>query len=256
MKRLLAILLALLLLGCTPALAATSATTNMPLATRTGPGTRYSEVGTFLRAGEEVIVHTKAYDAANGVWWVQVEFAYAGRNYRVYTGAQRLNVNLWDVPEERVLEYSYMLDSMYGYAGPGYGYAYYDDLFIHRETNCSIMEVEGEFALIDTNSSWPGANCRVWVPIDAVAGGGKYYGENTYQDDEFGLRGEWCQIIASTANVRSGPGTQYSVVTGVKEGQWYEIIDSTVGSTGKLWYYICVDNNYGWISSGVTNMER
>lgn len=255
MKRLLALLLTLILLGCTPALAATDATTTMPLATRTGPGTDYTEPGTFLRAGEPVIVHTKVYDEENRIWWVQVEFAHAGRNYRVYTGAQRLNVDLWNVPEEHVLEVSWMLDGMCGYAGPGYGYAYYDDLYIERERNCRIMEVEGEFALIDTVAS-NGAYCRVWVPIDAVAGGWKYYGENTYLDDELGMRGEWCQIIAVTANVRSGPGTQYDVVTGVKEGQWYEIIDSAVGSTGKVWYYICVDNDYGWISSGVTNLER
>ena len=57
-------------------------------------------------------------------------------------------------------------------------------------------------------------------------------------------------------NMRSGPGTQYGYVTGVREGQWYEILDSRTGNTGKVWYYICVDGDYGWISSGVTNMER
>ena len=52
MKRILALLLTIgLLLGCTSALAATSATTKMPIATRSGPGTQYTEPGTFLTAG-------------------------------------------------------------------------------------------------------------------------------------------------------------------------------------------------------------
>ncbi len=55
---------------------------------------------------------------------------------------------------------------------------------------------------------------------------------------------------------RTGPGTRHSVVTYVCADQWYEILRSTVGSTDKVWYYICVDGEYGWISSGITNMER
>ena len=256
MKRIVALLLALLLMSAIPALAATPATTRMPLATRSGPGTRYTEPGTFLQAGVEVLVHTKVWDEENRIWWVQVEFTSGGRIYRAYTGAQRLDVDLSRVPEETVLEYSYLIDSGYGYAGPAYGHAYYDDWYLVRETNCRIMEVEEDFALIDTNSSYPSANVRVWVPIDMVAGGWQYYGVDTYPDDEPPSGSQWCCIIASTANVRSGPGTQYSIVTGVREGQWYEILDSTVGSTGKVWYRICVDGDYGWISSGVTNMER
>lgn len=263
MKRLIALLLALLLLGCTPALASTPATTKMALATRSGPGTQYTEPGTFLSAGCSVVVHTKAYDSRNGIWWVQVEFSSGGRIYRAYTGAQRLNVNLNEVPEETVLEYTYLIDSGYGYAGPGYGHAYYSDWYLVRETNCRIIEVEDDFALIDTNSSWPTENVRVWVPIDMLAGGWKYYGEDTHPDSSYGsastnpyLIGEWCCIIASSANVRAGAGTQYGIVGYVKENQWYEILDSTVGSTGKVWFRICVDGTYGWISSGVTNMEQ
>lgn len=255
MKRIIALLLALFLLSAIPAFAATPATTKMPLATRSGPGTRYTEPGTFLSAGEEVLVHTKVWDETNRIWWVQVEFTSGGRIYRVYTGAQRLNVDLSLVPEESVQEYSYLIDYGYGYAGPGYGHAYYGDWYLVRETNCRIMEVENDFALIDTASSYPAANVRVWVPIDMVAGGWQYYDVDTYPDYSTSYNSNWCCIIASTANVRSGPGTEYRIVTGVREGQWYEIIDSVVGSTGKIWYRICVDGEYGWISSGVTNME-
>ena len=264
MKRFFLIALTLaLLLACSGALAATTATTKMPLATRTGPGTQYTEPGTFLTAGQQVIVHTKVWDEVNRIWWVQVEFTAGGRIYRVYTGANRLNVNLNNVPEERVLEYSYMMDFTYGYSGPGWGHAFYDKWYIVRETNCRIMEVEDDWCLIDTTSSWPAENVRVWVPIDMVAGGWKYYDVNTYDDratsggSSSATQGDsWCRIIASSAHVRSGPGTNYATVTYVKEGQWYEILDRRVGNTGKVWYYINVDGDYGWISSGITNKEQ
>ena len=68
MKKLIALVAALLLLACTPALAATTATTKMRLATRSGPGTQYTEPGTFLSAGHTVTVHTKSYDSRNGIW--------------------------------------------------------------------------------------------------------------------------------------------------------------------------------------------
>lgn len=268
MKRIVALLLTLLLLTGSLAHASVPATTTTRLATRSGPGTQYTEPGTFLSAGHSVVVHTKAYDSRNGIWWVQVEFSSGGRIYRAYTGAQRLNVNLNQVPEETVLEYTYLIDNGYGYAGPGYGHAYYSDWYLVRETNCRVMEVENGFALIDTASSWPSQNVRVWVPIDMLAGGGKYYGEDTYPDNTSGSYGggsssygrypigEWCCIIASSANVRAGAGTQYGIVGYVKENQWYEIIDCKVGSTGKVWFRIFVDGEYGWISSGVTNMEQ
>ena len=261
MKRFFLIALTLaLLLACTGALAATTATTKMPLATRTGPGTQYTEPGTFLTAGQQVKVHTKVWDDVNELWWVQVEFFAEGRIYRAYTTASRLNVDLTTVPEESVLEYTYLIDNGYGYAGPAYGHAYYSDWYLVRETNCRIMEVEEDFALIDTTSCYPAAFVRVWVPIDMLAGGGQYYNMNTYDDNVVtGGRpsgNNWCMIIASSAHVRSGPGTNYATVTYVKEGQWYEILDRRVGNTGKVWYYINVDGDYGWISSGITNKEQ
>ena len=100
-----------------------TATLNSKLATRTGPGTQYDEPGTFLSAGSQVRVLSKAYDQRNEIWWVQVEFSSGGSLYRAYTGLKRfsnLNINL--VPEERVIGTCTLSQSITGYYGPGYNY--------------------------------------------------------------------------------------------------------------------------------------
>ena len=70
-------------------------TLNAKLATRTGPGTQYDEPGTFLSAGSQVTVLSKAYDTRNEIWWIQVEFSVSGSRYRAYTGLKRFtNLNV------------------------------------------------------------------------------------------------------------------------------------------------------------------
>lgn len=58
------------------------------LSTRNGPGTKYRETGTFDLRGEYVTVLTCEEDA-NGVSWVECEFAWKGELMRVYTGLKR-----------------------------------------------------------------------------------------------------------------------------------------------------------------------
>ena len=96
---------------------------NSKLATRTGPGTQYDEPGTFLSAGSTVTVLSKAYDARNEIWWVQVEFSDAGSLYRAYTGAKRFSgLNLSSLPEEGVIGRCSLKQTVTGYYGPGYRY--------------------------------------------------------------------------------------------------------------------------------------
>ena len=108
MKRIAALILVLmLLLTAIPALASTDGRVkDSRIATRSGPGTKYTEPGTFLSRGDSVIVHTKVWDSRNEIYWVQVEFTYRGEGYRVYTGSWRLDVDLNRVPYEIVEGYS------------------------------------------------------------------------------------------------------------------------------------------------------
>ena len=36
--------------------------------------------------------------------------------------------------------------------------------------------------------------------------------------------------------------------------QCYEILDCRIGNTGKVWYKIYVEGEYGWLSSGLTTL--
>ena len=99
------------------------ATLNRRLATRTGPSTDYDEPGSFLAAGYQVTVLSKAYDTRNEIWWVQVEFSENGARYRAYTGVKRFSdLNLQWIPEEKAIGSCRVPASIAGYYGPSYEY--------------------------------------------------------------------------------------------------------------------------------------
>lgn len=104
--------------------ASVNAVLNRRLATRTGPGTKYDEPGSFLSAGCSVKALSKAYDSANGIWWVHVEFTAGGKKYRAYTGAKRFdNLNLDLLPEEGIIGTCSVQKSVDAYYGPSQSYA-------------------------------------------------------------------------------------------------------------------------------------
>lgn len=277
MKKLIALLLALCLLMTTGvAMASTSATCRQRLATRTGPGTEYDEPGTFLSQGSEVIVHTKVWDDRNDIWWVQVEFIYRGEKYRAYTGSQRLNVNLNNVPVEFALGVDWLSCTTRCYAGPGYDYHYYGDWPVYSGSLVTVKEFENGWALIMYEDRYTGHCTSGWVTLDCLSNGYLYYGEDTYSDfipytpGDFSPIppststsnchhvGESMMVIASSAHVRSSADTNAGTVAYVHEYEWYEILDCTIGSTGKHWWKIYVGDPYyttGWISSGVCTQD-
>lgn len=70
------------------------ATANQRIATRTGPGTQYSEMGTYYLAGQTLRLTYKAWDSRNGIYWVLVDIPGVGQ---LWTGAKRfdnLDLNL------------------------------------------------------------------------------------------------------------------------------------------------------------------
>jgi len=61
--------------------------------------------------------------------------------------------------------------------------------------------------------------------------------------------GKSCTVTSATANVRSGPGTTYQVVTFVTQGAVLAILDKSAASD---WLYIRTPNNVsGWVSAGL-----
>lgn len=75
------------------------AMSNRPISTRSGPSTKYDELGTYWNdGGHTVTVLSRA--SGNDIWWLQVEFEYGGKTVRVYTGEQRIDIDVSRVPIE------------------------------------------------------------------------------------------------------------------------------------------------------------
>lgn len=290
MKKLTAILLLMCMLLPLTANAAVWATLNQPIATRTGPGTKYTEPGGFLSRGDRVVVRSKVWDSVNEIWWVQVEFTppyyynYSYDKIRVYTGSWRMNVNLNNVPTEYALQTCRVVEDADAFAGPWYdGFMPWSDT-IYAGTSATLLEVENGFAHIECWNSWAGSWWRGWVRLETLSCANSYRYDRYYgfADDlgnypigsnggnngnNGGTRvtptpkpayGTYCRVIASSAHARSGPGTQYDTVAYVYDGERYEILEKQIGNTGKTWYKIYVGKEYrtyAWISSGLCELE-
>ena len=147
-KRISCLLLAFLLLAMTlPGLADSpnawlTVITSDRVPSRSGPGTQYDGTGSYHKAGTQMLALTKAWDSRNGIWWVQVELTYSGRQRRVYTGQQRLYVDLDLLPEETEVGGGRTTASATAYYGPGTQYAGMKDN-VPKGVECSVYNYEG-----------------------------------------------------------------------------------------------------------------
>ena len=145
---------------------------NSRLSTRTGPGTQYDEPGSFLKAGSEVTVLSKAYDTRNEIWWLQVSFREAGREYWAYTGLKRFTgLNIDYIPEEEIIGTCYVSGRITGYYGPDTAYEPIKRA-VPAGVQCTVYgyvyREEGDFLQIEFYDD--GIRCwrRAWVPEWAV----------------------------------------------------------------------------------------
>ena len=77
------------------------AMSNRPISTRSGPSTKYDELGTYWNdGGHTVTVLSRA--SGNDIWWLEVEFEYNGKMVRAYTGEQRIDIDVNRVPDESI----------------------------------------------------------------------------------------------------------------------------------------------------------
>ncbi len=155
-------------------------TLSMKLATRTGPGTQYDEPGSFLSAGKQVTVLSKAYDQRNEIWWVQVEFTASGATYRAYTGVKRFTgLNLNQIPEEKVIGTCSLNQSITGYYGPGYNYKAIGKK-VPAGVSCKIYGYAygggSDFIQIEFYDSNQGRSRRAWIPDWYAVNYVMYYG--------------------------------------------------------------------------------
>lgn len=259
MKRMISLLLLICLL--TPAACADSKGRVLEaFPAYTGPENTYPRMNVTQQVNQVVTVHTKVYDSQSRAWWVQVEFNDGVNRYRLYTPAHYLDVDLTKVPDEAVLSgNSYVSIASVGRLGPGESYAVCDQA-VRKYTSCAVLEAENDYVLIDTGVDGQTMD-RLWLPIDAVSNGYLFAGQDTYATtllenaaDKPNQRGNWCRIIAGSANVRYNAGTEYAIAAYVQSGQQYQILDEKTGTNGSQWYQIKVDGAVGWISSGLVDV--
>lgn len=62
--------------------------------------------------------------------------------------------------------------------------------------------------------------------------------------------------VSSSLNFRSGPGTEYSVVGYLKNGDSGEVIDEAKATTGKIWYKMNINGKTGWASSSYVKVTE
>ena len=138
------------------------------LATRSGPGTKYTELGSYFSAGQVVTAYSAVYNTKTDVWWVQVGFTSGGEQRRAYTGLKRLDMDVSQVPVEFVQATDVVVKkSVYAYYGPGAGYSRYKAK-IKKGTVGTVYLKEGDYVQFEFYDETEGKWRRVWVPESAL----------------------------------------------------------------------------------------
>lgn len=142
--------------------------------------------------------------------------------------------------------------------GAGTGYATVD--YVYRGDRIPILD-----SAYDRNGDlWYQTrvnNRNVWVFASMVRVDGSSYDDEDDRDKGYdhgsgsSLVGQTCVVQASSANARSGPGTDYSIVATVYEWEWYTVLDTAVASNGRTWLKISVNGRTCWISGGVATVN-
>ena len=150
----------------------------MKLATRSGPGTKYDEPGTFFGNNwKETTVRVLGKHWDGSIWWVLVDFGGGGKAYRVWTGLKRVDVDINKVKEVYAIGQGTVSATSETYRGPGKKYAKAKvDITKWRDVEAYGREngfVEVEF---QQGKKW----YRVWVPegVTSIDWGNDFYGEN------------------------------------------------------------------------------
>ncbi|MBP5231335.1 MAG: hypothetical protein ILO68_06350, partial [Clostridia bacterium] len=138
----------------------------MRISSRSGPGVKYDEPGSFFNSNWEtatVNVLGKAWDGE--IWWVLVDFDYGGAKYRVWTGLKRLYVDIDTVPEIKATGQGYV-DPTDSWRGPGGNYA--KGVYIPQTYNVSVFGYENGYVEVEYYRPDNNTYYRCWVPQSAV----------------------------------------------------------------------------------------
>ena len=140
-----------------------SAVPNQKLATRSGPGTEYSEENGTLPKNTSIVAYVLEGDNV----WVMIECNTSRGKIRCYTGKKRVNTKS-SLPKLTARNMpAYVKSNITPYYGPGKSYApFYKS--ISSGTPVTVVYDEQGYALIDY---WEGdLRLRSWVPLNVLQG--------------------------------------------------------------------------------------
>ena len=144
------------------------AMSNRPISTRSGPSTKYDELGTYWNdGGHTVTVLSRA--SGNDIWWLQVEFEYGGKTVRVYTGEQRIDIDVSRVPlEGGAIGSGRATSTTTAYYGPGTNYKQHQQK-ISSGTTGAVMAWENGYVCLEFQPSGSYQIRRVGLPENVVS---------------------------------------------------------------------------------------
>lgn len=134
----------------------------MRMATRSGPSTRYEELGSYFKEGSPITAISLCYDDG-GVPWVQVEFTYQNRLRRAYTGLKRVDVDEALLPQEEILSTATLLREVAPRFGPGINYAA-RNLSLPAGLTGTVYAHENNWAQFEYFDEEKQLYRRVWIP--------------------------------------------------------------------------------------------
>ena len=98
-----------------------------------------------------------------------------------------------------------------------------------------------------------GVRPAMWVSSKVKFEGKEQKEDTTHKDD---LRiGQKFRITSNSGRGRSGPGTEFEIVSFVKEGEVYTILDIAFASNGYEWFLLDMGSTSCWVSSGLGKLN-
>lgn len=133
---------------------------NQNISTRTGPGTKYTEPGTFSKSYDYTVYYQTE---GNSVNWGYVEFELSDGKIRAYTGVKRFNVYGYLPYDEESWTYAFVNTSFATRYGPGYDYKQAPYESPAYGTYVQAYYTEDNWTMIEYTLS-NGYQHRGWVP--------------------------------------------------------------------------------------------
>jgi len=139
---------------------------NQRMATRTGPGTKYTEDHGTLPESTEIVIY--AQEDSGGTPWVLVEFVRNGKLVRAYTGMKRVDVEQANLPKTtKKPKTAVVIGDTTVYYGPDAQYYLAVDTPVTAGTEVLVYGVDRDYALVEYARE-DGAWMRAWIPISLV----------------------------------------------------------------------------------------